>query len=449
MLAKLSTILSPTLRERGHKMPPRLLEAMRIQQDSSEVLIGWIQLGVVIVFAVLYTLAPKTFSEEVEFAPVPWALSAYFLFTVIRLVLAHHRKLPDWLLYVSVVVDIALLFGLIWTFHIQYDQPPSFYLKAPTLLYVFIFISLRALRFEARFVATAGAVAAVGWLMMMFYVMTHDPQGEMITRDYVQYMTSNSMLLGAEFDKVISILMVTTILAIALHRARGLLVQSVVESTVARDLSRFVPTEVAQQLKSSDHEMIAGEGEVRQTTVLFADVEKFTTLCENMSPTELITTLNEFCTAVAEPIERFGGVINQFQGDAILASFNLPKANEDHAANAVRAAIAIQKVLGSRTFGDGISFRSRIGVNTGVIVGGLVGTSDRLSYTVLGDDVNLAARLEQLNKQYSTQILVSESTYRLAGPDRFSFNRIGEVKVRGRQADTTIYMVDPDASSSD
>ncbi len=447
MLTKLSTFLSTTLREHSHKMPPRLLEAIRLQQDSSEVLIGWIQLAVVLIFAALYTLAPKTFTEEAEFAPVPWALAAYFMFTVIRLTLAHNKRLPDWLLYVSVVADITLLFGLIWTFHIQYDQPASFYLKAPTLLYVFIFISLRALRFEVRFVAAAGAVAAVGWLLMMLYVVTHDPQGEMITRDYVQYMTSNSMLLGAEFDKVISILMVTTILAIALHRARGLLVQSVVESTAARDLSRFVPTEVAQQLKSSDHEMLAGEGEVQQTTVLFADVEKFTTLCENMPPTELINTLNEFCTAVAEPIERFGGVINQFQGDAILASFNLPKADEDHAANAVRAAIAIQKVLSSRTFGDGISLRSRIGVNTGVIVGGLVGTSDRLSYTVLGDDVNLAARLEQLNKQYGTQILVSESTYRLAGPDRFAFKRIGEVKVRGRQADTTIYMVDPNVSA--
>lgn len=448
MLAKLSTIISSTFSKHGHKMPPRLLEAIRTQQDSSEILIGWIQLGVVTVFAVLYTVAPKTFTEEAEFAPVPWALSAYLLFTLIRLILAHNRKLPDWLLYVSVVADITLLFGLIWTFHIQYDQPPSFYLKAPTLLYVFIFIALRAMRFEARFVITVGVVAAVGWLLMMLYVVTHDPQGDMITRNYVQYMTSNSMLLGAEFDKVISILMVTTILAIALHRARGLLVQSVVESTAARELSRFVPTEVAQQLKSSDHEMIAGEGEVRQTTVLFADVENFTTLCENMSPTELITTLNEFCTAVAEPIERFGGVINQFQGDAILASFNLPKADKDHAANAVRAAIAIQNVLRERTFGKGIRFRSRIGVNTGVVVGGLVGTTDRLSYTVLGDDVNLAARLEQLNKQYGTQILVSESTYRRAGPDRFSFKSIGEVKVRGRQADTTVYMVNANVSGN-
>ncbi len=447
MLDNLRSFISAAARNRETRLPPRVLRAIRTQQDTSEVLIGWIQLGVVSVFAVLYTLAPKTFSADVEFAPVPWVLSAYFLFTVMRLVLAHNRSMPDWLLYLSVVVDIALLFGLIWTFHVQYDQPPSFYLKAPTLLYVFIFISLRALRFEARFVAIAGIVAALGWLLMVWYVVQSNDRGDMVTRDYIEYMTSNSVLLGAEFDKVISILMVTTILAIALYRARGLLVQSVVESAAARDLSRFVPDQIARQVKTSDHVMTAGEGEVRETTVLFADVEGFTTISENMSPSELITALNEFWTAVVEPIERFGGVVNQFQGDAILASFNLPQADAAHAAKAVSAAISIQQVLRDRTFGAGLSLHSRIGINTGVVVGGLVGTMDRLSYTVLGDDVNLAARLEQLNKEYGTQILLSENTYRLAGPARFPFRKIGDVQVRGRKANTTIYTVDIDADS--
>ncbi len=425
----------------NRELPPRLLAAMREQQDSSEILIGWIQLGVVVTFALLYTLAPKTFSEDVEFAPVPWVLAVYFMFTVMRLFLAHKQRLPDWLLYISVVVDITLLFVLIWTFHIQYGQPPSFYLKAPTLLYVFIFIALRALRFEARFVTAAGCVAALGWLLMVLYVVTDNAQDSMVTRDYVVYLTSNSVLLGAEFDKIISILMVTVILTIALYRARGLLVQSVVESTAARDLSRFVPSEIAQRVKTADHEMIAGEGEVRDTTVLFADVEGFTTLSENMPPTDLINTINEFCTAVAEPIERFGGVINQFQGDAILASFNLPKTDEAHAANAIRSAIAIQDILRSRRFGKDIALKSRIGINTGIAVGGLVGTVDRLSYTVLGDDVNLAARLEQLNKEYDTQIMIAERTRQLAGPDQFRFKRLGSVRVRGRQADTVVYTV--------
>ena len=133
-------------------------------------IIGWIQLGVVVTFCVLYTLAPKTFSEDAAFEPVPWVLACYLAFTLLRLVLAHKRILPDWFLYVSVVIDMTLLMALIWSFHLQYEQPPSFYLKAPTLLYVFIFIALRALRFEARFVIAAGVTAAVGWLLMVFSV---------------------------------------------------------------------------------------------------------------------------------------------------------------------------------------------------------------------------------------------------------------------------------------
>ncbi|TDJ63359.1 MAG: adenylate/guanylate cyclase domain-containing protein, partial [Proteobacteria bacterium] len=317
------------------QLPPRVRDAIRRQQESSEVLIGWIQLGVVITFAVLYTLAPKTFTEEAEFAPVPWVLAAYFVFTVLRLILAHYGRLPHWMLYLSVVVDMVLLLGLIWSFHLQYKQPASFYLKAPTLLYVFIFIALRALRFQARFVIIAGIVAALGWLALVGYVISVDPQNTMITRDYVEYLTSNSVLLGAEFDKVISILMVTAIIAIALTRARRLLIQSVVDSSTAQDLSRFVPSEVVRQVKSSEERVKAGQGEVGQATILFTDIEGFTDGCEALSPEQLIATLNEYFSVVVEPIERFGGVINQFQGDAILATFNLPEKNPDHAANAV------------------------------------------------------------------------------------------------------------------
>jgi adenylate cyclase len=425
------------------RLPPRVRDAIQRQQESSEILIGWIQLGVVVAFAVLYTVSPKTFTEDAEFAPVPWVLAAYFVFTVLRLILAHYGRLPHWMLYLSVVVDMLLLLGLIWSFHLQYQQPASFYLKAPTLLYVFIFIALRALRFQVRFVIIAGIVAALGWLVLVGYVITIDPENTMITRDYVEYLTSNSVLLGAEFDKIISILMVTMIIAIALARARRLLIQSVVDSSTAQDLSRFVPSEVVRQVRSSEQRVEAGQGEVGQATIFFTDIEGFTSISEKLSPAQLIATLNEYFSVVVEPIERFGGVINQFQGDAILATFNLPEKNPDHAANAVQAALEIQDLLKARTFGDGITLNCRVGINTGTCVGGLVGTGDRLGYTVHGDDVNLAARLEQLNKQHGTRIIVAETTAELAGWERFSFERIGEVQVRGRQIATVIYTVSP------
>lgn len=423
-------------------LPQRVLLRIRRQQESSEILICWIQLGVVSVFASLYALAPKTFTAYDSFTPVPWVLSAYFGFTLVRLYLAVQRQLPEWLVYSSVVIDMLLLLGLIWSFHLQYQQPASFYLKAPTLLYVFIFVALRTLRFEVRYVLLGGVVAALGWLGMVSYVIFSNPADNMITRDYVHYMTSNSVLLGAEFDKIISILTVTAILAVAIARARALMVQAIVESVAARDLSRFVPKQVARQVTSSAEQVEAGQGQTREATILFTDIEGFTTIGETLNPEQLIATLNEYFQVVVEPIRRHGGVINQFQGDALLASFNLPDALPDHAAEAVAAAVEIRHALRERTFGAGLSLRSRVGINTGVVVGGMIGTGDQLSYTVHGDDVNLAARLEQLNKEYGTRIMVSERTMILAGPERFPFQEAGEVKVRGRTHSTRIYVLE-------
>ena len=430
------------------KFPAWLLDVISREQDSSEILIGWVQLGVVLTFATLYYLSPKQPGANPMISPEPWVLAGYVLFTLARLNLAYRRRLPNLLLYVSVVMDMALLLALIWTFHLKYDQPASFYLKVPTLLYVFIFIALRALRFEVRYVLIAGGVAALGWLLMVLYVVSVDPDNPMITRDYVEYMTSNSVLLGAEFDKVISILMVTAILAVAIARARRLLVESVVESSTARELSKFVPDEVARQAKAGEEHMQAGQGEVREATILFTDIEGFTTISETMTPTDLITTLNEYFSVVTKPIVEHGGVINQFQGDAILATFNIPEALSDHAAQAVRAALAVQAALRVRDFGDGVVIRSRIGINSGEIVGGLVGTGDRLGYTVHGDDVNLAARLEQLNKDYGTRIVVSQRTRELAGPTAFRFRQLGTTNVRGRKTPVVIYTVDEDTESA-
>lgn len=422
-------------------LPARIATRIREQEQASEILVGWIQLAVVLGFSFVYLVSPKTFSSTAPFRPVPWVLAAYLAFTLVRLALAHQYRLREWLRYVSIVVDMSLLLGLIWSFHLQYEQPPSFYLKAPTVLYIFIFIALRTLNFDARKVLTAGVVAAIGWIVMVLYVITIDPRDSMITRDYVHYLTSNSILIGAEIDKVISILVVTGILALAIRRNLGLLTFAIREDASNQDLARFVPAEVASLTRTSDEGVHLGFGEPREATILFLDIEGFTTLSERLDPQQLVHTLNRFYAAVAEPLTRHDGVIVQFQGDAVLATFNAPRLNQDHAANAVRAALEIQALLKTRTFGDGLRLRARIGINTGVVIHGLIGTPDRLGYTVIGDEVNIAARLEALNKDYGSSIIVSAETRNRAGPEQFAFELLGETMVRGRMSSTRIYRV--------
>lgn len=419
-------------------LPARVMEQIAERQDISERLISWVQFGLILLFGGLWCIAQVVNMSETSFEVVPFALGAYFLFTVTRLICSYRVSLPHWFLTISVFMDVALLMLMIWSFHIQYVQPASFYLKAPTLMYVFIFIALRSLRFEARYIMIAGLSAIVGWGILMWWVVVAEAGNPMITRDYVEYMTSNSILIGAEIDKMVSIFLVTVVLSIAVVRARRAFFQAVTEQIAAEDLSRFVSKEVAERITSSDSQIQAGDGESRVASIVFTDIEAFSSVSEDMSAQELATTLNEYFGAMGEIIDKFGGVITLFEGDLMLITFNAVKDDPDHAENAVRTAIAIEKLARTATF-NGVTLKTRCGINTGEITVGAVGAQDRLVFTVHGDNVNVAARLEQLNKEYGTYIMMGETTQQAVG-DVYPCELICETQVKGRTQPVRVYV---------
>jgi adenylate cyclase len=400
------------------ELPGRVRDAIRSQGDATERLIGWVQLAVVLTFATLYAISPKTFPADQAFQPVPWVIGAYTLFTLPRLILAYRISLPGWFLIVSIVIDMALLVGLIWSFHIQYMQPASFYLKAPTLLYVFIFIALRALRFEARFVLAAGLAAATGWLVLVLYVITIDPNDTMITRDYVAYMTSNSILLGAEFDKIVSILVVAAILGVALIRGRVLLVRAVAEGVAARELSRFFAPEVARQIRGAEREIAVGGGELREAAIVNLDLRGFTRFAEARPPDQVIGLLADYQHRMVAVVQAHGGSIDKFLGDGIMATFGAAQASGTYAADALRAldgAIAEAGRWRAAKQAAGIPCPAVNGAAaSGRILFGAVGDETRLEYTVIGEAVNLSAKLEQHNKVLGVRALTDAATYERA-----------------------------------
>ena len=138
------------------------------------------------------------------------------------------------------------------------------------------------------------------------------------------------------------------ILAVAIARARRVLIQSVAEGAAARELSRFVPSEVAKQVTMADSQLQAGQGEVGEATIFFCDIEGFTTISENLSPRALIALLNEYLSEMAAIADSFGTTINQFVGDGIMIFFGAPDAttDHDHALRAVRMAQAMQRRMG-------------------------------------------------------------------------------------------------------
>ena len=423
-------------------LPERVLIAIEHQQRDSEKLIGWVQLLLVTIFASLYAFAPTSAMNK-GFHPVPWALSLYFLFTFARLVLSYRIALPHWFLTVSVIADIGLLMVLIWSFHIQYMQPASFYLKAPTMIYVFIFITLRSLRFDPRYILIAGGAAAFGWLTLALYVIWSEGGKSMITRDYVTYLTSNSILIGAEVDKIIAIVLVSGVLAIAVLRAQRSFIRAITDEIAAKDLSRFVSPEIADRITRAEHQIKPGEGDAVTATVMFTDIEGFSTISEKLSPKELAKLLNEYFTQTSAVIDRFGGIITQFEGDAMLITFNAITSDPNHAANAVRTALAIQEIAQSHTFCHGAKIKTRCGINTGEIIVGAIGAENHLTFTVHGDNVNIAARLEQLNKQYGSYVLATKETHRACGDlcEGSDWTPCGDVIVRGRAAPTPVLSI--------
>ena len=412
-----NTIVSALAPKSTTQLPDRVTEAISRQEDSSEILVKIIQLFVVTIFGILYLVTQKT-DANTQFSPVPYAILSYLAINLLMLFWALKRSLPNLVVYASIIFDTALLMILIWSFHIQYEQPPSFYLKAPTLLYIFIFIALRALRFQARFVVAAGLAAAVGWSMMILYVISVDPSNNMITRNYVEYMTSNSILLGAEFDKIISMLIVTGILALALNRAHNLLVSAVTEQTAAQDFSRFFDDTVATKIRDADHQIAPGEGINRDASVLNVDIRAFTIMAAKMEAGDVMHILAEYQKRIVPLIQKHGGTIDKFMGDGIMATFGATNPSKTYAADALRALDDIVADLKSWSTDPDLSILSPLRVNlaiaTGPITFGAVGDKHRLEYTVIGAAVNLSAKLEKFNKVLKTNAIADKTTYDIA-----------------------------------
>ncbi|MCC7138478.1 MAG: adenylate/guanylate cyclase domain-containing protein [Planctomycetes bacterium] len=208
-----------------------------------------------------------------------------------------------------------------------------------------------------------------------------------------------------------------------------------------RSFSRYVPTELVRTLLRRGDEARLG-GAVRRMTLLFSDVEGFTTVSERLAPQALVEALGAYLDVVVRAVTASGGTVDKFVGDAVVAFFNAPDPDPEHAAHACRAAVAVQTALAAARTGwvsaGTPAFPTRIGLHTAEVVVGNIGTPERFAYTVLGDGANLAARLEGLNKAYGTQVLASDDTRAAAG-DGLEWRRVDRVAVAGRAAGTDVY----------
>ena len=208
-----------------------------------------------------------------------------------------------------------------------------------------------------------------------------------------------------------------------------------------RSFGKYVPADLVRALLASGKEARLG-GERRALTLFFSDIAGFTALAESLPEEALVAHLAEYLGALAEVIHALGGTVDKYIGDAIMAFWGAPNAKGDHAAAACTAALRCQRRLrdlrpGWQAAGRPL-FPTRIGLHTGEVIVGNIGSAARLNYTAIGDAVNLASRLEGLNKRYGTECILSEETFRQAGAAVLA-RPLDWVSVAGRTAAVLVY----------
>ena len=207
-------------------------------------------------------------------------------------------------------------------------------------------------------------------------------------------------------------------------------------------LSQYVSDAVLDELLADPAKLALG-GARREVTVLFSDIRGFTGASEKLDPATVMGALNTYLSRMAEIILRHGGTLDKYIGDGIMAFFGAPIASPDHPTRAVQAALemlaaaeALQEQWRHQT---GLPLRIGVGINTGEVIVGNVGSEQKKQYTIIGDPVNLASRLEGMNKEHNTQILVSAATRHRVEEDGVAWREIGSVKIRGREEEVQIY----------
>jgi class 3 adenylate cyclase len=358
-----------------------------------------------------------------------------------------------WVKYVFITLDIAIVSALVATqplYPSVSDLPAVMTFRAPIFPFYFVILGVAAFSFSPAKVAWTGIAGAFGWLLAFWHVAStvdgvrdwseipSNPTAGQIMAVVLDPAFGGS---SARVQEAILLAVVAFVVAVVMWRARTTLKRQLEaeqeRATLSGMFGRFVPQSIVNA-------MVAGRGALapieREATVLFTDVVGFTAMTERAGAARTVDVLNAFFDEVTRIIGAHNGVVTQFQGDAVLATFNVPVEDARHAANAFEAAQSILAAVTKRDFA-GERIRVRVGINTGPLVAGNVGGGGRQSYTVHGDTVNLAARLEALCKQHGTSLLISAATARaLPGTELVP---VGTVSVRGLSEPVAVYSIPP------
>lgn len=348
----------------------------------------------------------------------------------------------------GVFLDVLILCILPWTW---YDSvggnsvPRTYLLKTAFIPMTAVFILVNGLSLKPIYPVLV-SVSAFAVSIFIFYYVAEDPRTVWTESLSETFLTEKA---SAEYYFAIVALLVLYggITSFIAYTARSLLRESVRSERKSSQLGRYFSPGVVQRITAADN-LFAPGGRLQKIAVLFCDIRDFTSLSEKLSPQEVISLLTEYHREMVRVVFENGGSVDKFIGDGILVTFGIPESSEADCLNAVAAGIemkrALKKLNAIRLQKGEPELRQGIGIHFGEAVCGNIGTEERLEFTVIGDAVNAASRIESACKELNAEFLVSnEVLERVASENRFHTVAMGDVKVKGKEEFLSLFSVVP------
>ena len=342
------------------------------------------------------------------------------------------KSIPEIWRYVIAFVEISLptMLILIASYALHF-----YALFLPPVFIYFLIIALSGLRLNFFICVFTGAVAAIEYVSIAGY-LTHGIEMPIEINEtspvhrFLIHLTKGLMILAAGI--------ITGIVTNKLKKGFLKSFQSISEKNhIMSMFGQHVSPVVMEKLL---HQKNTTEGEIQNVCVMFLDIRNFTTFSETRSPQEVVSFLNSLFEFMIEIVNRNNGIINKFLGDGFMAVFGAPFTDGFDCRNAVNASKEIiQKLQNEIAEGNIVSTQIGIGLHTGEAVTGNIGSSQRKEYTIIGDVVNLASRIESLNKQFNSQLLISEMVKEALGDADIETVSLGKVAVKGRTEPVEIF----------
>lgn len=387
----------------------------------------------------------EVFTSETQFEMVfaiPIIVTVIAI-SILSYVLLNRNKAVKFAAYSGIVIDCFLLTVLpyIW-YHAVHGQPAQIIYVSKTVITIMSMVMIVYNSLAVR--PSYPAIITVYALMIHIAIAIgalNSPDTQFTTDGYLFRMGPqfSMFLYGSQTAFMVGLGGLLTFLT---WSARRTIISSIHFEKTNSYLNRYFSPNIAEQISRADDEFINLGGRLQRISVLFCDLQGFTSISERLNPTEVVQLLSSYHEVMVAAIFRYGGTLDKFIGDGIMATFGTPEPRADSSTHAAYAALAMRRELtelNRRNKNQNLpQLKQRIGIHTGEAIVGNIGTKDRLEFTAIGDTVNVASRIESACKQMNQDILMSKTVYEEVS-HTIDCSYVGTITLRGKTAATELY----------